>query len=188
MQMKKEIYVSTDIEANGPIPGPNSMLSIGSVALDEDGKVLGTFSTNLIELEGSSGDPDTMAWWKTQPEAWAQVRSNMKDPAWAMKEYMSWLMSLPGSPVFVGYPASYDFMFTYWYLIKFTGYSPFSFSALDIKTLAMAAMKSSFKGATKKNMPKRWFNESVPHTHVALEDAMEQGQLFIKIWKELKNG
>ena len=27
-----EIYVSTDIEADGPIPGPNSMLSFGSAA------------------------------------------------------------------------------------------------------------------------------------------------------------
>ena len=28
----KEIYVSTDVEADGPIPGPNSMLSFGSEA------------------------------------------------------------------------------------------------------------------------------------------------------------
>jgi hypothetical protein len=27
-----EIYVSTDIEADGPIPGPHSMLSFASVA------------------------------------------------------------------------------------------------------------------------------------------------------------
>jgi hypothetical protein len=31
MQMM-EIYVSTDVEADGPIPGPNSMLSFGSAA------------------------------------------------------------------------------------------------------------------------------------------------------------
>jgi hypothetical protein len=28
----KEIYVSTDVEVDGPIPGPNSMLSFGSAA------------------------------------------------------------------------------------------------------------------------------------------------------------
>ena len=27
-----EIFVSTDVEADGPIPGPNSMLSFGSAA------------------------------------------------------------------------------------------------------------------------------------------------------------
>jgi hypothetical protein len=30
--MTSEIYVSTDIEADGPIPGPNSMLSFASAA------------------------------------------------------------------------------------------------------------------------------------------------------------
>jgi hypothetical protein len=32
MSRKPEIYVSTDIEADGPIPGMNSMLSFGSAA------------------------------------------------------------------------------------------------------------------------------------------------------------
>jgi DNA polymerase III alpha subunit (gram-positive type) len=187
MQIKKEIYVSTDIEADGKIPGPNSMLSLGSVALTEDGEVLGTFSANLIKLEGAVGDPDTLEWWKGQPKAWAQVMLNREAPEVAMKRYHAWLSALPGSPVFVGYPASYDFLFTYWYLIKFTGSSPFSFSALDIKTLAMAAMKKPYRKSTKQNMPNRWFDKTTNHTHVALDDAMEQGKLFINIWKEIRN-
>ena len=31
-EMIEEIYVSTDVEADGPIPGQNSMLSFGSAA------------------------------------------------------------------------------------------------------------------------------------------------------------
>jgi hypothetical protein len=31
-----EIYVSTDVESDGPIPGPHSMLSFGSAAFLED--------------------------------------------------------------------------------------------------------------------------------------------------------
>ncbi len=30
--MKPEIYISTDVEADGPIPGPHSMLSFASAA------------------------------------------------------------------------------------------------------------------------------------------------------------
>jgi hypothetical protein len=30
--MKPEIYISTDVETDGPIPGPHSMLSFGSAA------------------------------------------------------------------------------------------------------------------------------------------------------------
>jgi hypothetical protein len=35
--------------------------------------------------------------------------------------------------VFVAYPAGFDFLFMYWYMIRFVGESPFSFSALGIK-------------------------------------------------------
>ena len=65
----QEIYVSTDIEADGPIPGPNSMLSFGSAAFLADGTMIGTFSRNLETLEGAVADPDTAKWWLTQPEA-----------------------------------------------------------------------------------------------------------------------
>jgi len=70
-----------------------------------------------------------MDWWATQPEAWAATRADCRDPGEAMPEYVRWLKSLPGRPVFVGYPASYDFMFVYWYLIRFAGESPFSLRA-----------------------------------------------------------
>jgi hypothetical protein len=39
-----EIYVSTDVEADGPIPGPHSMLSMGSAAYAADGKLMDTFT------------------------------------------------------------------------------------------------------------------------------------------------
>lgn len=133
MRNLPEIYVSTDIEADGPISGVNSLLSFGSAA------------------------------------------------------YLSWLKTLPGVPVFVGYPAAYDFLFVYWYLIRFTGESPFSHSALDIKTHAMALLKTDYRKATKKNMPKHWF-DPLPHSHRALDDAIEKGALFCNILGELHGG
>lgn len=42
-----EIYISTDIESDGPIPGPNSMLSFASAAFTVDKKLVATFSANL---------------------------------------------------------------------------------------------------------------------------------------------
>ena len=94
-----------------------------------------------------------------------------------MKRYVGWLKNLPGKPVFVGYPAAFDFMFVYWYLMRFAGESPFSHSALDIKTYAMAILRSDYRESSKRNMPSQWFDRS-PHTHGALDDAIEQGALF----------
>ena len=52
--------------------------------------------------------------------------------------------------MFVAYPAAYDFMFVYWYLIRFAGESPFSHSALDLKTYAMALMGTEYRDSIKK--------------------------------------
>jgi hypothetical protein len=184
---KTEIYISVDVEADGPIPGPNSMLSFGAVALTDSGREFGHFSANLETLEGASGNPATMDWWKTQPEAWMACRADVVPPAKAMPDFVAWVKSLGGRPVFVGFPASYDFMFVYWYMIKFAGESPFSHSALDMKTMTMVLRNIPFREATKRNMPRDWFPKGLPHNHVALDDAREQGQLFISMLKAARN-
>jgi hypothetical protein len=50
----------------------------------------------------------------------------------------------------------------------------------------MAVLKSNYRESTKRNMPKRWF-EDLPHTHVALADAIEQGALFCNMLKESRS-
>jgi hypothetical protein len=178
-----EIYVSTDVETDGPIPGPHSLLSFASAAYRPDKTLIGDFRANLETLPGAAGCPETMRWWATQPEAWAAAREDPRDPAEAMPAYVAWLKSLPGTPVFVAYPAGFDFLFVYWYLIRFAGESPFSFSALDVKTYAMAMLKKEYRQSVKRNMPNRWF-DPLPHTHKALDDAIEQGALFCNMLAE----
>ena len=182
---RREIYVSTDVEADGPIPGPHSMLSFASAAYTADKQLLATWTANLELLPGASGHPDTMAWWGSQPEAWAACRASPRPPAAVLPEYAAWVEELPGKPVFVAYPAGFDFMFVHWYLHRFAGRSPFSHAALDVKTLAMAVLGSKFHEASKRAFPRRWF-DPLPHTHVALDDAIEQGAMFCNILAELQ--
>ena len=182
-----EIYISTDVESDGPIPGPHSMLSFASAAFTAEKKMLSTFSANLELLPDAAGHPDTMAWWQSQPDAWKACRENLQSPAQAMPNYVTWLKGLPGKPVFVAYPAGFDFVFVYWYLIRFAGESPFSHSALDIKTFAMALLKCGYRDAVKRRMPRRWFDPH-RHTHVALDDAIEQGALFCNMLAEHLHG
>lgn len=178
-----EIFISTDIETDGPIPGPHSMLSFASAAYTADKTLLGTFSANLQTLPSASGHPKTMEWWAQHQAAYDATRVNLEEPEIAMQRYVDWINTLPGQPVFVAYPAGFDFLFVYWYLIRFTGASPFSFSALDMKTFAMAILKTGYRDAVKRNMPKHWF-DAHPHTHVALDDAIEQGALFCNMLAE----
>lgn len=181
-----EIYVSVDIEADGPIPGDYSMISLGSAAFDESGKLIDTFQRNLYTLAGASQHPDTMTWWETQPEAWKAAREDRQLPATVMGIYSAWLKGLPGKPVFVGYPATYDFMFVHWYLIHFLDYSPFGFQGIDLKTYAMAYMGTPFKATVKRSMPESWNLNDDVHSHIAWEDALGQGKMFFKIRDSLK--
>lgn len=178
-----EIYVSTDVESDGPIPGPHSMLSFGSAAYLEDKTLLGTFTANLELLPGATGHPDVMDWWESHPEAWRRCRTNPRPPEEAMAEYVGWLEGLPGTPVFVAYPLGYDFTFVYWYLMRFVGRSPFKHHGIDIRSYAMAVLKTGYKASHKRNYPRRWF-EDLDHTHVALDDALEQGALFCNMLAE----
>lgn len=61
---------------------------------------------------------------------------------------------------------------------EFANRSPFGFSnAVDVKTYAMATLKQTLRGTSKRTMPAEWFSDR-PHTHVAEDDAIEQGELF----------
>ena len=182
MTMPAEIYVSTYVEADGPIPGPHSMLSFGSVAYLADKTVLGEFTVNLAPLPGASPHPRTMNWWGGFPEALAKARENPEDPATAMPRYAKWVRKLPGRSVFVGQPVGFDFMWVYWYLMKYCGESPFGHSALDVKTYAMAVLKRDYRDCVKNALPKEWL-EPLPHTHVAIDDAREQGAIFCNMLK-----
>jgi len=210
-----QIFISVDVETDGPIPGPNSMLSLGAAAFIEPhikefdrearkldvtltdgastGKYdpIGTFSANLETLPGAEADPETGAWWKTQPEAWAACRKDAQPPTVVMKNFVDWVANLPGiekkssgaarNAVFVSYPAGFDFTYTYWYIKRFKLESPFSFSAVDIKTYAMALLGLPFRESTKRNMPPEWFPKDHPHDHIAVNDAIEQGILFMRM-------
>jgi len=183
MGKETEVYVSTDIEADGPIPGAHSMLSIGSAAFLPDKTMLGSFSANLETLPGATEDARTMEWWKGFPQAWEECRRDPRPPADVMPAYLQWLKNLPGRPVFLGWPASWDFMWVYWYLVRFTGERPFRENALDIRSYAMGMRRSNFHMTARSYLPKRWFDER-PHTHVAIEDALEQGALFCNMYAE----
>src|SRR4051794_9930572 len=50
------VYVVTDIEVDGPWPGPNSMRSFASVAVTLDGTEHGRFEAVLEELPGAAPD------------------------------------------------------------------------------------------------------------------------------------
>jgi hypothetical protein len=97
-----------------------------------------------------------------------------------MDRFSGWVRKYP-RPTGLCYPAGFDFPWVYYYCHRFMGNSPFGFQALDIKSYAAAVLKVPYRDATKKNMPREWFEGLPRHTHDGRDDAIEQGMLFFKI-------
>ncbi|MFF5301381.1 exonuclease [Streptomyces sp. NPDC013161] len=186
-RVKPSLYISVDIEADGPIPGPYSMLSLGAA-------VAGTQDADGF----AAADPEKLTFYRELrpiseefvPEALAvsgldrdRLRREGAEPAAALAEFGGWVREVaPGAqPVMCGYPASYDWMFLYWYLIRFTGASPFGHSGcLDMKTLYAAKARLPLRAVAKGTMPRELLSRR-RHTHHALDDAIEQAELFANL-------
>jgi hypothetical protein len=184
-----ELYVSADIEADGPIPGPYSMLSFGLA-------VCGTFDgtrftapdpsekTFYAELKPVAADFEPQALEVSGLDRERLVREG-RDPAEAMRAAAAWVKTVADGalPVLVAYPLAYDWMWLYWYWMRFTSRSPFGHSRhLDMKTLYAAKAGAMVAQSTKRQMPAALLSAR-PHTHNALDDAVEQGELFQNLFR-----
>lgn len=182
-----EIYLSVDVEADGPVPGLYSMLSFGIAAFSIDKVVLSTFTRNLELLPNALQHPRVMAWWGSTPEHWSayeRTRENVQPVRESMLACEAWIKSLRahGKPCAVGAPAAYDYgAWLYWYLVLAVGDVPeLGFSALDIKSFAMGRLPGTrYRALGKGTYDPEWIDAGAPHTHIALDDALEQGAIIV---------
>ncbi|GGT49148.1 hypothetical protein GCM10010271_61690 [Streptomyces kurssanovii] len=191
--MKPSLYFSVDVEADGPIPGPYSMLSFGAAVAGR--QVADRYEpadpekdTFYRELRPISEDfvPRALAVSGLDRE---RLAAEGNEPAAAMAAFGDWVREACEAhggtqPVMCGYPASYDWTFLYWYLLRFTGASPFGHSGcLDMKTLYAVKARLPLRAVTKSAMPRELLSTR-RHTHHALDDAIEQAELFsnLMVW------
>jgi hypothetical protein len=188
-RIKPSLYISVDIEADGPIPGPYSMLSLGAAVAgvqDADGFTAAdperdTFYRELRPISGEFA-PEALAVSGLDRD---RLMTEGTEPAVALAEFGDWVrrVSAGAQPVMCGYPASYDWTFLYWYLIRFTGGSPFGHSGcLDMKTLYAAKAGVPLRAVSKGTMPRHLLSQR-RHTHHALDDAVEQAELLANLMR-----
>ncbi len=185
---RPDVYISADVETDGPIPGPYSLLSFGLVAVGRyDGWQFDRWparqQTFYRELRPISDDYEQEALDVNGLDRKRLVNDGA-DPAEAMSEAAAWIreVSAGARPVLVAYPVAFDWAFLYWYFERYadTG-SPFGHSScLDIRTHYQAIAGTVFDRSGKAAMPD-FLQPASPHTHDALDDAVEQGELFANL-------
>jgi len=186
--LKGDLYISVDIEADGPIPGPYSMLAFGlAVAGRFDGQRFDAAdakaATFYRELRPISDDFDPKALEVAGLDR-ERLAIEGADPSAAMKEAAAWVaeQTREARPVLVGYPVVFDWMFLHWYFVRYAGESPFGFSgALDIKTIYQQKAGVTLSEAGRTDLPPE-LRSSREHTHNALDDAIEQAEIFASLF------
>jgi hypothetical protein len=185
-----DVYFSADIETDGPIPGPYSMLSFALV-------YAGTFDgTDFVRPDQYRSSfykelqPISNAF---EPEA-LSVNGLDRDrlcregatPETAMTEACKWIKDIAGSgrPVLVAYPLSFDWSWLYWYFVRFSKEgSPFKYSqCFDIKTALAVKARIPIAEAGRARLDFSLTSHH-EHTHHALDDAIEQAEIFANVFE-----
>ena len=164
-------YIMVDIEADGPIPGDYSMVSIGAVVVDERldkiffGKlkpISTDYDEEALAVSGYSRE-ETMAFAK---------------PEKVMLAFESWILeNTKGKAYFISDNNGFDWMFICWYFHHFIKRNPFGHSSTNLGSLYKGLIKDTYKNF--KHL------RDTDHTHNPVDDAIGNAEALIKMKKEM---
>jgi hypothetical protein len=181
------VYVVTDGEYDGPVPGKHSMLSFASVAVTAAGDFIGEFEAVLEPLPGAVRDLRTMEFWQSEPKAFAAATANPQPPSLVMPRFVEWVRGLPGQPVFVSHPLALDGLWFDFYLQKFSKerllegpWMPNRLFKGAVCLVSFAAGRLGYSGIDDIDYPDAWCG-NVPHTHRAIDDARGYAHLLVHL-------
>ena len=165
-------YIVLDIEADGPIPGPYSMVSFGAVIVEPSLKK--TFY-GMVHPISDIWVPEALA---VSGITRAQ-HLRFADPFVEKSRFKQWLLeNSKGKPVFVSDNLAFDWMWICWYFHKYLGENPFGHSGRRIGDL-YCGMK---KDAGVNGEWKRKFRKT-KHSHNPVEDALGNAEALLEFQK-----
>lgn len=185
-----DAYFSADVETDGPIPGPFSILSFALVyAGSFDGRrferpreYAETFYRELKPISDAF-EPEAL---RVNGLDRARLCREGELPERVMTEACQWIKKIAGAgrPVLVAYPLSFDWTWLYWYFIRFSKEgSPFDYSrCFDIKTAVAVKAGIPISEAGRSHLLPA-LRSAHTHTHHALDDATEQAEIFANVFK-----
>ncbi|MBT1156426.1 3'-5' exoribonuclease [Aminobacter anthyllidis] len=187
---RTDVYFSADVETDGPIPGPFSILSFALV-------FAGTYDGARFDRPK---EYDKVFYRELRPisEDYEEeaLRINGLDrgrlllegelPSVVMDQAFKWVKDLSGdaNPVLVAYPLSFDWTWLYWYFVRFSrDGSPFDYSrCYDIKTALAVKSGLPISQSGRSRLPSNLVSARA-HTHHAVDDAIEQAEIFANIFE-----
>lgn len=187
--LKVDAYFSADVETDGPIPGPYSMLSFSFVFAGRfDGRVFerprdyGLYLYKELKPISDQFQPEAL---RVNGLDRARLSVEGQTPERAMMEAHEWVKTVAGGaqPVLVAYPLSFDWSWLYWYFVNFCKEgSPFGHSrCFDIKTAVAVKAGIPVSEAGRSRIDPALRSKHL-HTHHAVDDAIAQAEIFANVF------
>lgn len=158
-------YFVVDVEADGQIPGPYSMVCFGAVKVDN--------TLNNVFYGRTKPISD-----KFVPEALAvsgfsrEEHLKFDDPKKVMSEFAEWVSKVSiGQPIFITDNPAFDFAWMNWYLHTYHGSNPFGFSARRIGDI--------YAGLVRDTRAKWKHLRKTVHDHNPVNDAKGNAEVLL---------
>jgi DNA polymerase III epsilon subunit-like protein len=174
-----EAWISVDVETSGPTPGTGSLIAIGACLVDQPEV---QFEATIAPIPGLAWDPDTERIHGLTRE---RLATEGAAPEHAMRSFVDWVKVVAAErrAVFVGFNATFDWMFIADYVERFVGRNPFGTAGLDLKALYLGRHLGEVRrwSDTTSDRVVQRYGVPLPHTHAPLDDALEQADMCRRI-------
>lgn len=131
--------IMVDVEADGPIPGDYSMISLGAVRVDDTlectfyGQLRPISEQFVLEALAISGYS-------------REETQQFDSPTKVMTSFQTWLQeNSPSRPMLISDNNGFDAMFIQWYFWHFLGENPFGHSSLNLGCLYKGLVRDCFQ-------------------------------------------
>jgi DNA polymerase III epsilon subunit-like protein len=168
MKKNKFLWVSVDVESDGPCPALYSMVSFGAVVVEptlnrtfygETAPISESYIPEALAVSGIS---------RSQHEKFPEPRKTML-------EFSNWLDSLEAERfVFVTDNLSFDWQFINYYMHRYLMANPFGFSGRRINDIYSGLVGSGFS----QNEWKRLYRKTA-HSHHPVDDAKGNAEALL---------
>lgn len=162
-------YIVVDVESDGPVPGPYSMVSFGAVIVDNQ---LDKTFYGKVKPISDKWIPESLAISGITREQ----HLKFDEPVNVMHSFAEWIKkNTSGQPIFISDNNGFDFAFINYYFYAFYGKNPFGWSSRRIGDLFCGYMDDPYY---------KWKqHRKTSHTHNPVDDAKGNAEALLHLRK-----
>lgn len=178
--------ISFDIEADGPIPTQNSMISFGCATYKENGQFVSSFYRTIHPIEGHCQNENTMKFWESNPDGYKLTQQNQVSPEQFVSDLNDYLKQLDNSFKWIARPSAFDWMWLkcYYEMFKKDDFINIGFSCHCVTSGFVQFVKQNNLNKEQENELWTKLTKDCVADHHPVNDAKYQAALYFGLLRE----